>query len=328
MQSYHGKGPYDAEGGIVKTRVRRQVYYNRAAFRNALQVHEFCAADDSLCNPKAQPTTGGKQFVITKRFFVHISEEAAMAVALRFCKNKKPAMYYNTGGAVSADPLLKTKSSVFCVRPGPLPSVYVRPDEQYPARLGRVPPAGVVGTCTPYAEETLNLVGQPFVGWWRRLSCGCAACTSHNFGSPQCQAHGSLHQPPAWAAYTVERKPGTSFLDLWIDAHLVDLLTDPEVWTAEALDAQYVTWAQTLRAFKRYRSVDNAKQAVVKRFAATDWVVLCVTRVQARVTSAPPNALVPADAQLLICHALAAIGWSPPGPLTTAEFVANTWARL
>lgn len=48
MQSYHGKGPYDAEGGLVKYRIRRATFKRGHAFVGGRGVFDFCVHDPEL----------------------------------------------------------------------------------------------------------------------------------------------------------------------------------------------------------------------------------------------------------------------------------------
>jgi hypothetical protein len=178
MQSYHGKGPYDAEGGVVKYRIRRRILEQGFAFEHALAVFEFASRDNALTKVElvlagigrdGSRQGGGAVFEILRRRFFHFPESS---ITSKWCTSPR----FFTGSAKAKGPL-KNKSHVFCIRPKLNPLVRVM--GLLPAALGLTAEAGgnYVTDDTAYAVSTLNYVGdEGFGGTWRRFSCSCAFC--------------------------------------------------------------------------------------------------------------------------------------------------------
>jgi hypothetical protein len=176
MQSYHGKGPYDAEGGVVKYRIRRKIREQRFAFEDGLAVFIFASHDEALT--KVGIVLGGVAradseahavFRIARRRFFHFPESA---ITSKWCTSPR---FFTGSAKASGD--LKNKAHVFCVRPASNPPVQVM--VVLPVSLGLTATGGNDDYATPYEAPTLNYIGDAgFGGSWRRLSCSCGFCMS------------------------------------------------------------------------------------------------------------------------------------------------------
>ena len=82
MCAYHGKGPYDAEGGLIKYYVRRAMKFRGIAFTSAGKVVTWLKECGELHRGSAQVknvrSRGAfhqmRQFTISERFFHHVAE--------------------------------------------------------------------------------------------------------------------------------------------------------------------------------------------------------------------------------------------------------------
>jgi hypothetical protein len=179
MQSYHGKGPYDAEGGIVKYRIRRKILEQQFAFEDGYAVYVFASNDPTLTGlgivsagiKKDGDLREDAMFAISRRRFFHFPESS---ITSKWCTSPR----FFTGSA-KASGELKSKAHVFCLRPALNPEVRVMPT--FPVAVGLdAGPATAGGadlTKTPYEAPTLNFLGTSgFGGSWRRFSCCCNFC--------------------------------------------------------------------------------------------------------------------------------------------------------
>jgi hypothetical protein len=78
MQSYHGKGPYDAEGGIIKYYIRRQIFLHQVTFADGRAAWEWCSKSHVLSKGgdtlKAAGLGRESIFFIRLRTFLHVTK--------------------------------------------------------------------------------------------------------------------------------------------------------------------------------------------------------------------------------------------------------------
>jgi len=82
MCAYHGKGPYDAEGGLIKYYVRRAMKFRGIAFTSAGDVVTWLKGSGEVRRGSAQVKNARsrgtfhqmRQFTISERFFHHVEE--------------------------------------------------------------------------------------------------------------------------------------------------------------------------------------------------------------------------------------------------------------
>jgi len=88
MCPYHGKGPYDAEGGLIKYYARRAMRYRGVVFDGAKSLVAWFSGCEQLCGGKATVkdvrSRGSfrqfKRFEVTRRVFRYISEPEVAAI--------------------------------------------------------------------------------------------------------------------------------------------------------------------------------------------------------------------------------------------------------
>ena len=308
-----GKGPYDAEGGVVKYFIRRQILTRRFAFLDAKAVWEFARTDSKLCSARVVGVGVGKDitnFDVSSRHFYLVQEADLQQLVY------STSPLFHTKGAVGHGKL-KTKFDVFCVRADANPPVIAWGCE--PASLGFVVAPGSRGTTTPYAPATLNLIapGQ-FTGGWRVYTCSCGVCT---FGeSGVCSFYGAGTPPPPWVEYSITRSPPNPGKD---DEAFINVLIDSSAarWVGrgepQAFAAAMGAWIRT--KLRRFKSEKVAVEYVLKRLSKPQWVRRWVLKEHA----AGPLAW--ETAHPIILSKLALFGWQPPvvgGEQTSAaEFV-------
>ena len=308
MQSYHGKGPYDPEGGVVKYTIRRQILKQGFAFLCAWDVYIWVCANPAvtLANVTGAGVGRNKAFDITRRKFFYIPESDVDE--FRFCTSP----LFHTSG-MAGEGLLKGKESVFCIVPDVNPAVTPLRLAS-PAHLGISAAEGRESITTPFAQATLNLIDVGFSGHWRRFSCSCRFCL---FREGVCDSHGVGNVPPVWERYSVTRDaplPGNASTH----STFIGCLVDGMLTTGRGQYLEVATKiAQFIRTYlHRFRSVEKALVFIKRRFALAYWVEAWATRLQST-----PNA------QLDIVAQAENLGWKVPVPdrkpaVSIADFVA------
>jgi hypothetical protein len=313
MQSYHGKGPYDAEGGVIKYCIRLQIREQGFAFAGAFYVHAWCIRSERLCRlAKTRPgvrnkDAAGAMFAITRRLFFLISEAD---VCSRFCTS--PA--FKAVSCRGSGDLLR-KMDIFCFRPRLNPVVRVM--RCLPAHLGLPLVMGEAGgSSEPYSEATLNYIGrEPMeTGIWRRFSCTCDWCLFGEAGDAEidatgCVFYGAGRAPPSWVSFQVVRSPGvptkSKFLGLFCDF----MLASPFQGDGAARRIEIAEFIRTV--LHRFRGQAEVLNFVTTRFKATGWVKAWLRREKDEVELVPgaeAQAHVLRSRALIVAH-LQRCGW-------------------
>ena len=174
MQAYHGKGLYDAEGGLIKYYVRLEMRRRGASLANLLDVVSVLRACTALTTPSLGRYAKGQlsNFTINQRVFHAVGEEDVSFARTQseLSLVKPPAGYTGT---------LSGSTKMYCVafddfpkiavgKPGPfqfgVPAAAALPDHR---------PAALAG---PYEAAAIVCSGVAFTGRWRKISCLCPAC--------------------------------------------------------------------------------------------------------------------------------------------------------
>lgn len=313
------------QGGLIKYRLRRQIFKQGFAFESPRHAYEFAIGDSELtCGTVACAGIGkDTSFDISKRTFF-FSPESVFA-CFTYCTSP----YFFTQGAVGKGELA-TKDAVFCVRADKNPAVRVM--AVAPACLGfpsSLPAAGPALDMrletTPYSQATLNLVAQrdegKFSGVWRHLSCACNRCLQ---GQGICTSYGPPSMTTAvapWVRYSVARSPpppakqgDKAFIALMVDSVFAGCEAD--------LNLLVKRLAALIRTqLHRFGSVKAAEAYVTKRLNNGTWVRTWLNVLLQRAGDA--NAQQKAARQH-IARRLHQIQWSPPGNRTIEGFVGLT----
>ena len=268
MQAYHGKGPYDAEGGCVKYLIRRQIMLQGFAFDNAYAVYSWASSQRSMLEAKQRKAgTDSRVFKVVARHFYYVSEEEL--ASLQYCTSPRfesfPAEAEDRGAA-----LMKVRDGIYCVRPNPNPGVV--PFLCRPANVGFVPDPNTEPrrplVFTPYEPATLNALANKgtatFTGSWRRYSCFCQCCT-HGVG--QCTFYGDA-PPPPWVPFSVRRSPyppSKSQKEGFI-AQFVDDLADKWQGSLDELIGNAALFIR--KRFRRFKTLGEAEGFVKRRVEA------------------------------------------------------------
>jgi hypothetical protein len=196
MQSYHGKGPYDAEGGLIKYHIRRQIFLCGVVFRFGKEVWAWCRKSEALCRGSARAAGMGvgSMFEVRKRTFLHVSKE-----------DVEPWTYCSSPWFVSearGSAALPTKKGMFTLIVDKNPAV--RALACRPAGLGLALTAGEQSLTTPFVPSTLNSL-VPFTGRWRKLSCACRHCAFGGDRDSTCSSNGVGVVAPTWEKFVVRR---------------------------------------------------------------------------------------------------------------------------
>lgn len=316
MQSYHGKGPYDAEGGLVKYRIRRAIFKRGHAFLGAKEVFEYCVCDPELTEAVSSRAGLNAQatFNILRRTFFFVAESDVEV--FKYCTSP----LFSCSGAVGAGEL-KSKDKVFCLRPDPNPEVVAFACQ--PAKLG-LPPSmqpGLSTTTEPYQDATLNVIPGPhdagFTGTWRHLSCACEVCLFEVPVDGVCTIYGKGMQAPPWVPYKVTRKPpaatkstrnrNNSFLVRFVEFSIASCLQRGVVTTVDGIAAEVAGFM--VQGLKVYKTLRGGSTLVRERFALTHWLHRWVLETH-RVHATDPAAWALARAD--IGARVARSGWQPP----------------
>jgi hypothetical protein len=114
FQSYHGKGPYDAEGGVVKYFLRREMRRMRRAFRDVQEAFAFLSGCSAILEPTKHAHQHQKEFAIHYRKFYLVLESELPTLAGYTVRAAK---------ALSPTGSLQKKRDVFSVEFDELPHI-------------------------------------------------------------------------------------------------------------------------------------------------------------------------------------------------------------
>ena len=218
MQGNHGKGPYDAEGGILKVFVMHAVRDGGNALLTARDVFDWAKTCMPLLHPTVQNFAGSDaqrllssihlpQFTIAQRMLHYVSD-AECPRRLDGMKIKPLRLALPRGHEFPAESNpLTNLASAFCFRFGRFPSlsleghaplaVGVPSTTQYTYDSSR----SQSGHLEPYSPQALATAGttrSTWVGQWRRWSCVCDVCAGLQDG--QCASLGCGWYP--WSIHT------------------------------------------------------------------------------------------------------------------------------
>ena len=168
MQSYHGKGPYDAEGGLIKYYIRIEMRLRNRAFTDYVEVVTWLQSCEGLTNPtrtSCNTYSQSKKFQITRREFHGVSE-----LSLSFSGKADAAKCLaGYGGSLRG-----LASSVFFVTFDTFPVIQAGGTPALP--IG-VPGVDIAVAVPPYTLASVQVSGVRFTGHWRALTCLCDGCS-------------------------------------------------------------------------------------------------------------------------------------------------------
>lgn len=320
MQSYHGKGPYDAEGGLIKYRIRRAIYKGGVAFTSGWGAFQYCCRDSALTDATARRagTDVLAAFSIVRRTFFYIAENEV--ACFRYCTS--PLFLCTAARGAAANCELKFKGDVYCMRPDPNPEVVVF--ECQPVKLGlpRAMHPEANFTSQPYQPETLNLIPGPtgagFTGQWRMLSCSCKACLFHGHeagAEASCSSYGPSVLAPVWECYKTTRKPPTaalrspnreaSFLVVFVDCSIASCLLRGQ--TLQQLTDEIASFLRY--GLCVYKSQRGGNTLVKERFKKPNWLQRWVRDMY---RASGDDQVAWSARRLEIGNTVSKTGWEPP----------------
>ena len=220
FQSYHGKGPYDAEGGIIKYLLRRQQRRQGRAFTSALEAYTWLVSYMDSSTKGAAAHAHVREYTINTRLPGLVLEEH-MPTA--------PVSDYTVGAAHAADPctagVLKKKRDIFCLEFGDWPAIEATElgEHFYGALAGpHTDPAELAG---PFSTVALHAMPDVvFGGRWRKLTCDCVACMIHD-STRLCTSQGAW-SPAPWVDWAVKGAPSKAAATAWVHKELGNLIED------------------------------------------------------------------------------------------------------
>lgn len=321
MQSYHGKGPYDAEGGIIKYSIRRNIFKRGYAFLTGAEAHAFCCQDKALtCAIAKNPGTGKHAaFNIVRRTFIYVPE--SHVEVFKYCTS--PLFSCHAAAGVGD---LKSKNDIFCLRPDPNPAVVAF--DARPEKLGLPPQMAPTHPTTtePYLPETLNLVPGPddagFTGTWRHLSCSCNYCLfGDGDNTYSCSSYGP-HVAAPWVPYKVCRKipaatnisqpDAKQFIVKFLDFAIVRCARRGS--TFDGAQSEIATFL--MEALRMYKTMRSGSQLMQKRFRlphwVKGWVVESYRELKLQGGEEIDLKMDWIERRTKIGYAIARIGWEPP----------------
>ena len=288
MMAYHGKGPYDAEGGLVKYFVRREIRFMQRSFLTVKDVFEFVSNCLKLLCPD-QPTGPGASNHQLEAFF--INERKCHMVICGDVAFDNTLMEYQAA---------KVDKRLYKGPTNGIHKVYSLTFDDMPSVIETTLPDGVLGVpaplfvgplvqgapvpaAVPYAPATLNVSGRVhFGGKWAGLSCICRRCLQADT-SFACSSLGTssarTRAPRVWAPFTVRAAPSKVRAGPWAASALANL-------SAEHLtgkDAMITEVARDLIATLPgvYTLLTPATKYVATIFAEEEWAVLWVKKLTA-----------------------------------------------
>jgi hypothetical protein len=275
MQSYHGKGPYDAEGGLIKYYIRIEMRLRNRAFTDYLEVGVFlrdCTALTMPAQTSCKAYSQTKQFAISRRVFHTVAE-----CSLPFHNNdmsfsQKAAGAKCAGGYAGS--LRGLASALYCVKFESFPHIREGGTESLPMGVPCETGLAAVG---PYTLRSVRVSGVHFKGHWRALSCVCRRCTTGDM-TAWCHSHGRsvarLQHPAPDVAWELRTKVDRALLGPWIDFELAARL--PLTSQALKLAAAEVATAVMEQFPGTYKYTSGAANFVKTRIALEPWArALC-----------------------------------------------------
>ena len=272
LEANHGKGAYDAEGGIIKYYVRRYIKKG-GVLLTAKATHDFLVQELGGQVAPSEVPDQDKPYIIDNRVFFYIgpAEEAV------FDCTGKPDWSTHPAAAEGAPYALRVRAGTRGPRFGPhclkfeaLGNVV---EHVLPSLHGTVAVlAGGGSEPTPYTATTLNIPGKFKCGSWRRLSCCCRACLyPYDCVDSQCTSHGLGRIPPQWWSFVAGAKPSDPWLQKWVDIQFPTHM--PDRASPGMMENAFKLIRDQLISMGRFKAHSPACVSFVsRRFTGTTWV--------------------------------------------------------
>ena len=209
-QSYHGKGPYDAEGGIVKYLLRRQQRLQGRAFTSAEEAHAWLVTHIASSTKGAAAEAHVREYTIDARLPGLVLEKDMPAVdSSDYTVGTARAVDTSTAGA------LQKKRDVFCLEFDAWPAITTTELDGQLYGTSAGPDTDAADLAGPFSNVALrSMPDVEFCGRWRKLTCDCACCEFKDSGLP-CTSQGGW-SPAPWVRWTVKGAPSKAAAKAWV----------------------------------------------------------------------------------------------------------------
>ena len=280
LESNHGKGPYDPEGGVLKHAARRMVCFGNAGWANTYDVYLWARECQSLLLPTSDAgrrllqmgpqNTHLPQFVISRRFVIYIAAADLCDLQLSFARVEPAARSVDVAPAerklrlrmiaqaytLTFDDLPRMRPYVSGLAGGLEVAVGVAVEADTPDAALITDPYSRAGLCGTV----------PHTGTWSRYQCMCDVCDGLESGEDAaCRSQGE-----AASGFCTVRKPEVKFLQATVLSKLVAGFDGLQsIAGANALKAALVTMGLDLRI---YVSQSSCRKTVEKVFKQRAWV--------------------------------------------------------